>query len=191
MDLRALLPTGEVEVDESWEIDVKSLTAVLAPGGDLALVPELDEEMDMMPGMQDMGRGMHDMLGDMLEGTATGTFKGFEEVDGVRVAVIAIEIEIRSSNDMTEKVMEAMDEMPEEMGEFSIEFMDVEVEIQGEGTLQWDVEGGHAQSFELSGSMGFITDMGMTVTMGDSPVEIEQTMDMSGSFANSMTVSKN
>jgi hypothetical protein len=192
MDLRALLPEGEVAEGDTWEIDVKSLTNVLAPGGDMALVPELDdEEMMGMPGMENMGRGMNDMLGDLLEGDASGTFNGFQEVDGVRVAVIAIAISIESSNDMTDKVMEAMEEMPEEIGEFSIDYMDVEIEIEGEGTLYWDVEAGHAHSYEMQGSMGFITDMGMNVAMGDQEMEIEQTFEMSGTFENSMSIAQN
>jgi len=191
MDFRALLPAGSVDEDESWDIDVKQLTAILAPGGDMGLVPEMDEEeMGMMPGMQDFGRGMNDMLGDLLEGEANGTFKGYQEVDGVRVAVIALTVSIESSNDMTEKVAEAMGELPIE-AELDIDYMDIEVSIEGEGTLHWDVEGGHVHSYDMSGSMGFITDMGMTMTMGDQDMEMEQTFEMSGTFENSMAISVN
>jgi hypothetical protein len=193
MDLRALLPPEEQEEGGTWEIDVKSLTSVLAPGGDMALVPELDDEdMGMgMPGMENMGRGMNDMLGDLLEGEATGTFNGFQDVDGVRVAVIALVVSIESSNDMTDQVMEAMDEMPEEIGEFSVEYMDVEIEIEAEATLYWDLEAGHAHSYEMNGSMSFITDMGMNVAMGDQEMEIEQTFEMSGTFENTMSIEQN
>jgi len=191
MDFRALLPPGEVAEGESWDIDVKKLTTILAPGGDMGLVPELDEEeMGMMPGMQDFGRGMNDMLGDLLEGEANGTFKGYQEVDGTRVAVIALTISIESSNDMTEKVAEAMGKLPIE-AEVEIDYMDIEVTIEGEGTLYWNVEAGHAHSYDLSGSMGFITDMGMTMTMGDQNMEMEQTFEMSGTFENSMSIAVN
>jgi hypothetical protein len=191
MDFRALLPAGSVEEGDTWEIDVKKLTAILAPGGDMGLLPELDEEeMSMMPGMQDFGRGMNDMLGDLLEGEATGTFKGFREVDGTNVAVIALTVSIESSNDMTDKVADAMGELPIE-AEINIDYMDIEVEIEGEGTLYWNTETGHAHSYELSGSMGFITDMGMTMTMGDQDMEMEQTFEMSGTFENAMAISVN
>jgi len=159
--------------------------------GDLALVPEIQgSEMDMM-GMQGMGRGMNDMLGEMLEGEATGTFNGIPEIDGTRVAVIAITVSVDSSNDMTDKVAEALSEMPEEMGEFSIEYMDIEIELEGEGTLYWDVGAGHAHSYELNGSMSFTMDMGMNVTAGDQEMEIEQTFEMSGTFESAMGIAKN
>ena len=191
MDFRALLPAGDVAEEDTWEIDVKTLTEILAPGGDMGLVPELDEEEMMgMSGMQDLSRGMNDMLGDLLEGEATGTFKGFQDVDGTNVAAIGITVSIESSNDMTEKVEEAMGELPIE-AEVAIDYMDVEVEIEGEGVLYWDVEAGHAHSYEMSGSMSFITDMGMSITMGDQDMEMEQTMEMSGTFENSMSITKN
>ncbi len=189
MDLRSLLPEGEVAEGDSWDIDVKNLTAVLAPGGDMALIPEMDEETSgLMPGMDNMGRGMNEMLGDMLEGDASATFNGFQEVDGTRVAVIAITISIESSNDMTDTVADAMGDMPDEMPEFEIDYMDVEIEIESEGTLYWDVEAGHAHSYELAGSMGFITDMGISLAMGDQEMEIEQSFEMSGTFENTMSI---
>ena len=77
------------------------------------------------------------------------------------------------------------------MGDFSIEYMDVEVEIEGEATLYWDVEAGHAHSYEMNGSMSFMTDMGINVAMGDQEMEIEQTFEMSGTFENSMGIEKN
>jgi hypothetical protein len=38
MDLRALLPKGEVKEGEEWELDVSSLASVLAPGGNLSIL---------------------------------------------------------------------------------------------------------------------------------------------------------
>ena len=39
--------------------------------------------------------------------------------------------------------------------------------------------------------MSFITDMGMTMTMGDQDMEMEQTFEMSGTYENSMSISVN
>ena len=58
--------------------------------------------------------------------------------------------------------------------------MDIEFKIEGEGTLVWDMEGGHAVSFELSGPTSATMDMGMKLDMGGQSMNIEQGMVMSG-----------
>ena len=190
MDLRVLLPEGEVAEGDTWEIDVKGLASMLMPGGDVKLVPDdMEEEMDMMPGMDKFG-DWSDMLGDLLEGNASGEYKGTTEVDGVKVGVIAISISISSSNDMTEKIEEVMDEMPDGVEDMSINHVDIELEMEGEGTLHWDLEGGLAHSFEISGTMNTIMDMGMSVSAGDQNMDIEQTMEMSGDFNSSLAISR-
>jgi len=144
MDLRALLPAGKVSKGDEWEIDPTDLIPVLAPGGDLSL--EMGEEIEMTMGPSPGGMDFTEMLGDLLEGEATATFEGIREVDGLQIAVITIVVEIDSANDMTDMVADSMpdQELPEGM-EMSIDRMDIEIELEAEGTLHWDVEGGHVQ----------------------------------------------
>jgi len=191
MDLRILLPDSAVEEGDTWEIDVQQLASIVAPGGNLSLVPEMDEDMGGMPGMEGMGSGMADMVGENLEGTATAEYKGTQEVDGVTVAVIALTLDIESTNDMTEKVTEQMGQMPDEVGEVSVEYMDVELDIEAEGTLFWNIEAKHAHSMDLSGSIRMVMDTAMTMSPGGQEMQMEQMFEMSGTFENSMTVSDN
>ena len=192
MDFRALLPEGDVSVGDTWEIDPKALVSVLFPGGNTGLVPD-DEggAEEMMPGMDGMGANMGEMLGDLLEGEASAEYTGTEEVDGVTVAVISFTISIASSNDMTEIVEESMSEMPDDGPEISVNYVDVEIEMEGEGTLQWDLAANRAHSYEIQGSMNTLMDMGMGVSMGDNEMEMEQSMEMSGTFNSSMTIEAN
>lgn len=192
MDFRALLPAGEVAVGDTWEIDVSELTSVLFPGGNPALVPDDDGSDEMgMPGMDNMGGNMADMIGDLLEGEATAEYRGIEEVDGIQVAVIAFTVSISSSNDMTEVVEEAMGELPEGSPDMSINFVDIEIEMEGEGTLQWAIAANRPHSFEIRGTLATMMDMGMAIAMGDQEAEMEQSMEMSGSFESSMLVEEN
>lgn len=188
MDMRALLPEGPVAEGDSWEIEPSALASVLAPGGNLALVPELDEDFQGMPGMGNMNQGLDQMLGDSLEGTATATFQGTREVDGVTVGVIALVIDIEGTNDMTEVVLEQMAEMPEEVGEISIEYMDVEVDIEAEGTLFWNLAGNHAHSMDLNGTMSMVMDSAMSMSPGGQEMQIEQMFEMSGTLENALKV---
>jgi len=188
MDLRALLPAGKVSKGDEWEIDPTNLIPVLAPGGDLSL--EMGEEIEMTMGPSPGGMDFTEMLGDLLEGEATATFEGIREVDGLQIAVITIVVEIDSANDMTDMVAGSMDEqeLPEGM-EMSIDRMDIEIELEAEGTLHWDVEGGHVHSFDLSGEISMLIDMAMSLEIpGQGEMTIENSMEMSGTMAQSLVV---
>lgn len=181
MDFLAFLPDGEVSEGEQWEIEPRALLHVLAPGGNLKFTPEGEELADMMQ----MGNQMNvaETLGD-FEGTFTGTFTGTREVDGTKVAVIQIDVDASSSKDMTDIVSQAMEEMemPPEMGEVEMEYdsVDTEFEFKGKGELLWNIAGGHAHSFDLSGDALIATDMSYSMKMGEQSMDMEMSMEMSG-----------
>lgn len=194
MDLRALLPSDEVSEGDTWDIDLEELGRILAAGGDLKIVPNEDDMPDMggMSGMQGMS-GMssaNQFVGD-LEGTATAEFSGIEEVDGARVAVIEIEIEVTSSQDLTEEVREQMEglEPPEGMPPMDIEvgFMDLEFALEARGILHWNQAAGVVHSFEMKGTSGIVMDMGQTIDMGERVLELEISFEMAGDYAVTVT----
>jgi hypothetical protein len=188
MDLRALLPKGEVAEGDTWNIDVKGLLPILSPGGDLKLVPTEADDM-MEGGMPGVG-SMSDWIGDLLEGEATGTFVGMREVDGVKVAVIKVEVDIQSARDMTSLVLDALEnaDMPPEVQNMEFEHVDVEFELEGEGELLWDASAGRARSFHMSGPTRVQMDMGMSIEVpGQGSMAIEQVMEMSGTSNISVT----
>jgi hypothetical protein len=181
MDLRALLPENEVKEGDEWDINVKGLASVMGPGGNLSLVPD-DKDGGMDPGMTSGMSSMSEMLGDMLEGEAKGKFTGMREVGGAKMAVIKVTVKISSSKDMTDIVGEAMKKtkMPAEM-EMKFDHMDIDLKIEGEGELLWNVAAGHAHSFELSGPVHINMDMAMKISPpGQGAMSLEQRMEMSG-----------
>jgi hypothetical protein len=124
-----------------------------------------------------------DWLSELLEGEATGTFKGTREVDGDELAVIALNVKIDSARDMTDLVKEMMEkmEMPPEAQNMEFDHMDIEYSLEGEGELLWDVKAGRARSFELSGPTRMTMDMGMSIEVpGQGGMEFEQNLEMSG-----------
>jgi hypothetical protein len=182
MDLRALLPENEVKDGDEWDIDVKSLASVFGPGGNLSLVPEDAEGGGMDPGMTSGMSSMSEMLGDLLEGEAKGKFTGMREVDGEKMAVIKLTVKISSSKDMTDVVAEAMKKtkMPADM-EMKFDHMDIDLKIESEGELVWNVAAGHAHTLELSGPVHINMDMAMKITPpGQGAMALEQRMEMSG-----------
>mgnify|MGYP003572279695 CR=1 FL=1 len=184
MDMRALLPTGEVEEGASWELDPSSLLTVFAPGGDLQILPDMEEFGDMGGG-PNPSNDLSQILGD-IDGTATATFTGTRDEDGTNVAVIEFEFDISSAKDMTEIVASMMEDpdLPDELDgvEIEVSAVDVELQYEGKGKLLWSMEQGRMHSFEFTGDMTVTTDMAMAMTgtpMGD--MEQEVMIEMTGS----------
>ena len=131
MDFRSLLPDGEVDVDDEWGVDISAFTAVMAPGGDLKLISE-EVESGMM-GMNSEFGSTSDWFSEDVEGEVTATFTGTRESDdGVALAVIEITVEIENAVDMTDMMMEAMDdaELPPEVQGMEMEMEQV-MEMSG------------------------------------------------------------
>ncbi len=188
MDLRQFLPSGEVSEDEEWEVAPGALLTVLAPGGNLKLIPEEMDSEDMMGMNQDMG-DFSDWFSEDLEGAVTATYKGTRETDdGVTVGVISIAIDITNAVDMTEIVQEKLSDLPDEMGEMEVTSMDLALELEGEATLLWDLTGGCAHSFEMTSDFGMLMDIAMSISTQGMDMEIEQSMEFSGSLTSSATI---
>ncbi|MFN0242815.1 MAG: hypothetical protein ACKVWV_07985 [Planctomycetota bacterium] len=182
MDLRVLLPKNEVKEGEEWTLDVKTLVPLLVPGGNLSLKPEdSDEGDDMGMGMPGMGGNMSEWLSDLLEGDAKAKFLGERTVDDTKVAAIQVTIKIKSSKDISALVQEQLEKskLPA-VDSMNLDSMDVELEIEGEGELLWDLAKGRAHSFELSGPARMTMDMSMKLGVQGQTMSMQQSMQMSG-----------
>jgi hypothetical protein len=190
MDLRGLLPEKEVSDGDTWKVELDTIKRILMPGGQLGLKPEKDgSDSDMMGGMDDVG-DISQML-DELEGDATAEYKGSSEADGVKVGKVHLRFKIKSSKDMSDKVREAMAKAPDRGFEMEVDHMDVEVELEGEGDLLWNLAGGYAHSFEMSGKLKTTTDMGFKVNAQGKDMDIAQNMAMSGNYTLKAEIDKN
>ena len=186
MDLRVLLPDEEVGEGDSWDIPLAGLVDILSPGGDLKLDMEMDGQRAPGPSPEMMSN-FREMFGDMLEGSAKGTFVEMREADGVRVAVIAIELEIDTARDMSEFLDEMLgEEIPPGM-EFTMDRVDVEFALEATGELLWDLSGGHVHSMELEGDSMIAIDMEMSMDFGGQSMSMEMSMEMSGTMVTEVT----
>jgi hypothetical protein len=132
------------------------------------------------------------MFDDLIEGEASGEFRGMREVDGVNCAVLGIKLDVRASAYLTDKVADQMgDSLPDGMGEMEVEHVDFEIEIEGEGQLYWNVAAGVAHSYEMSGKISMVMDMGFAISMGEQDMSMEQNLTMSGTFEDRLSVARN
>jgi hypothetical protein len=186
MDLRGMLPDGEVSEGDTWDIEPSVLLEAFAPCGSVKIRPE---ELANMMGMNSPQPSPAEMLGD-FEGDITAEFEGIRDEDGTRVAVINLSIDVDTAKDMTEFMEEMMDEMemPEGMEiDMDIESMDMEFEFKGEGQLLWNLETGLVYSLTVEGTVKQAMDTAMNMSMGDMEQSIEQSMSFSGEQSITLT----
>lgn len=185
MDLRGLLPSGEVSEGDEWDIPLRGLVDILAPGGNLLVEVEMDGQASAGGGPDPaMFSNVRDMLGDLLEGSATGKYVGSRDVDGVKLAVIELDIEIDTANDMSEFFEEMMaDQIPAEI-DMSLDRVDVEFALESSGELLWNMSGGHVHSMTLEGESAVSMEMEMGMNAGGQAMNMEMSMEMSGTLKN-------
>ena len=170
MDYRALLPRGDVSVDDEWEVSGAEVMRVLLPGIDIKAAAESGMEIDG----ESIPEAAIDLLDEFLSGvTATCTYKGTSESDGVEVAEIAVKITIET----------ALDIDPTAFSEEAMDFggdmeVTVNAQMELEGTLLWNMAGNHFHTFVLEGEGAF--DVHTLTSIPDFDMEFE--MEMSASI---------
>ncbi len=127
--LRGFLPEEEVEEGDSWEVDIEAYINAMWPGGVLGFYEE-------QAGPDEQRLEMTLALLEEVQGSIEATYQGTREEDGVRVAVIEVEIEAKTS---AEAEME-----DERMGEYT-QFVSLERTVEGE--ILWDLEGQRLYGF--------------------------------------------
>jgi len=157
MDLRGFLPDGDVEEGDAWDADIDAFKRLLEAGGDLDLRTEDEQRSELQ-----------DQLSENLEGDVRVTYAGTREEDGVRVAVLKLEVSASTEGSGTQDGPRGETEQT------------VTMEFDLEGELLWAVEAGHLQSVELSGGLDSVLENHSTFDGGQGPMEAVQTMTFEG-----------
>jgi hypothetical protein len=182
MDLRGFLPDKEVAEGSSWDVDVKAVRGLFAPGGSIKVEADMDES-DLMRNMGGPPPSPDEFLGE-FEGTASAKLSSIRDEGGVRVAVIDLIVDVSSAKDLTEYMAEVMDrisgneDMPDM--EMDVQSMDVEYSFRGQGTLLWNLDADVVHGLDLSGSLEQITDTAMNMSAGGMDIAMEMSMTFSG-----------
>lgn len=185
MDLRALLPPGEVSPDDTWEVDLERLGVIALPGGNVKLLPEdVDQESfgdtDVFDGLMDEDYGAY--LTDLLEGTCECTYKG-ETEEGL--GEILVSIEIGSAADLSDMLTQVLETVGDSVGEappMTIELADLNLDLEGEGVLLWDLEQGRLASFEFIAEVIVAADLGVSVDLDGDSQSAEVSFEFSGDY---------
>jgi len=183
MDLRLVLPAEEVEVGDEWEIAPELYLAFMWPSGLLDFRAADAEEPS------DDERSMSRQTIERIEGSGTARLEEVREEDGVRVAVLSVELEITTGSD---SVLPALSEDDIERPEITIE---VEIERTLAGTILWDLEHGHALSAEFECEASRLHTESWTITGENDEgeeieAEVEQSRLLEGTIKYSATIER-
>lgn len=172
MDLRAFLPDGEVSEGDSWEVEVEAFLTFMWPGGSLNFYNSEIEE-----GPNENTARMNEAVVDALTGGGEVTFEGTREEDGIRVAVLALTLEMSSEGTI---------EVEGPGGETAENSVTMEREIEGE--ILWNLEAGllHSASLSADATLGFGSAYTFEGPQGS--MDVEQTQTFEGTITYAVTI---
>lgn len=159
LDFAGFLPGKSVADGDTWDLDAKLFNKVLSPGGRLHLDEKKGEGEE---GSED--DKIQDTIEENLGGKASATYKGVREVEGVKLSVIEVKAELRSSGTIDEDEGKAA----------------IEATMDLEGEVLWDAKAGHLRSFKLSGKMSFSMESTRSMEFGDESHEFSQKVRFEG-----------
>jgi hypothetical protein len=180
LDLRALLPDGEVEPGSRWSVDLYALRDILGPGGNFHFRdPENPDPMLLRTLKAGVGMSLYGYLTESATGGATVEFLGVEERAGVRVAVLKLDAEVQTLRDRTQFARENASKEERVAG---VEQLGVHISLglRGTGEVLWNLAEGRVERFEFSAE----EEVGMQIRFqvpGDD-FEREQNMTLAGEF---------
>ena len=148
-DMLGFLPTDEVEEGDSWSVELDDYRRLFSPSGELTFLDEEDE-----PTRDDID----EQIDENLEGEIECTFKGIEEVDDVRMAVIEFTIELDSEGETSEE-MEVEDDEIDSATQSRI----INIDSEYEGSLYFNLATGHVASVSLVGESNFSVEEAMVI----------------------------
>jgi len=162
VDHTHLLPSGEVAVGDSWQVELgaSGLVAAVMPFFEWdaavdAVLREARSDADTEPAQAELMNDLFTALEAGLEDTvATLTYKGRRAADdgGATVAVMDVEVETAMDMDLGDRLLEMIEEeMEVEGAEGAVPQLElvVEIELSGEGELLWNTDGNHLHTLEL------------------------------------------
>jgi hypothetical protein len=163
LDFRGLLPSEDVKVEGTWELEAKAFEPLFALGGSLHFHEEGKEPEEKK------NESFDEQLSENLAGKGKATFESIREKDGRKLAVIAIEAELTSTAKEPESEL------------------DCKLAMKVEGSLIWDMEANRIESFDVTGDLGMDMSGDQTQDMGGSEHTISIRMRLEGKLRLELT----
>lgn len=169
----ALLPDphGDAEVGDRWDVDVERVNEVLIPGGALPL--DVTSEFDAIEGVLDPLRlpGPFDLLSDEFDPVIDGGIEAELTAMEDGVATISFEVEIRLIADTLDRLQELVREAVQPDVGVNAESATYAMDLDGKGTLVWDMDAGRARSYDFEAKIETEVDFEVVVDAGGESID--------------------
>jgi hypothetical protein len=180
LDLSYLLPTSELEVDETFTLEASAFSGVLDFGGELHFRGE-DEDDEKSSQQQALEQSVDNLTGDL-----TGTFKGLVEEEGRRLYKLAFEFELVGNGEVSSEIEPPEDAPVAMSGE---ETVSAEMSWKGTAELVFDLESKRLHSFSMDAELGVQLENKASLDIeGQGQMEFMQTVVLEGPFAMKVAV---
>lgn len=180
--LLGFLPEGEVEPGASWDVPAAALQDAFGFGGRMQFRDPGDvDEMFLRTLKAGVGDELVEVFEKEPEGGARVTFEGIREEAGTRLAVLHFETDLELSLDKTEFARK--NQMRRERID-RVEHLGAELDVRlvGEGELLWDLDAGHARSFDYRGDETISIGLRFRLPSDPDEFEREQVMALRGAL---------
>ena len=152
LDLLALLPAGEVDAGERWTVRGAPLWNVILSGFDFHRVLGQGLEDANVP--EEVAAALEELVN---ESVAEATWVGVRAEDGVELGEITLAFEAERSFDVDPGLIDLHQE------DATVTSFEVELELDLDGTLAWNMAAGRFESFELAGDGMLVLEFAATV----------------------------
>ncbi len=154
-DLAYVLPPPQSAVGAHWDVPIETMTALLAPGSNL--LPKNEPINDTKPnewfsGMSALIELNPDWVLGGASGTATATLKSVSSTVDGPLALIRLKFHLKNVRDAADDLKAAVQGTVPEGTRYDYK-QAVELDLQGEGEVQWLVAAGYAQHYTLNADL--------------------------------------
>jgi hypothetical protein len=179
LDLRCLLPQGDVHEGSDWAVDPARLVDLFVPGGEIPLGFVKGGGGGFVQALKSgVGGSLHQVFGGVVKGNARAKWAGTEEVEGARLARIELAVSIETDHDRTEATRTAM-HLDESSDGRSVDHAGVRWKFDGSGTLRWNLGAGRFEDLVLTGRQ----DVTSELVLSQGSDVTHQMLSMAGSLA--------
>tara|TARA_R110002074_G_scaffold290903_2_gene462739 strand:+ start:4317 stop:5381 length:1065 start_codon:yes stop_codon:yes gene_type:complete len=192
-DLLGFLPTKDVAVGDSWDVPGDALVRLLVPGGASATELESDGDEASLE-MTIVGLNLvflsqfEETVGESQSCDATATFTGEREVDGVRMAVLKLDVELETARDVSEVMRAFLENLDDEDVTAELTGCDMTVALEATGELLWNLDAGHVHGLDLKGDLRIEMERGVEVDAQGQEITVDLILELEGELTLTLTV---
>ncbi len=165
-DLRVLLPTKKVADGEAWEVTGERLLPFFLPGGLPGDVSSGSDKEEMAAALAEVHSALAKFQDELK---VQCKYKGSREEGGERVGEIDFTFAAKAKPDLSRLVQTIASAEDSDM-HFDVD-ASADIDLQGSGTLLWDLAGGRIQSFAMHADAGVDVDAKLNFDVESQNVE--------------------